>query len=201
MHRVTLNSMPPSTIANYATPICKVFASNPTLSNKYTKSYTKWRDILTTHTSAAAKLKASTTSHTSTTAHTSTTTDYVALYEKLKQTHKVPHLQYLLVSLLAHIPQLKRSDVTYFGNLPITLNTSNGNHVNLTSQDPYIFVNNTKVYINQQLHDDISNSLKQQPRDYLFTNKQNQPYTKANSFNQFIKRLHDHFPTQGKGSI
>ena len=188
---LTLQQMPPSTIANYATTLCKVFASNPTLSNKYTKSYTKWRDILTTHTTVA---KAST----STTAHTSTKTDYVDIYEKLKQTHKVPHFQYLLVSLLAHIPQLKRSDVTYFGNIPVyTTNTTPApttlpnHHVNLTPQDPYILVNNKKIYINQQLHDDITDSLQKQPRTHLFTNKQNQPYMKANSFNQFIKRQQD----------
>ena len=180
LQTLTLNSMPPSTIANYATPICKVFASNPTLSNKYTKSYTKWRDILTTHTTETRQ-----------TVSQKETIDYPAIYEKLKHTHKVPHFQYLLFSLLAHIPQLKRSDVTYFGNMPINSTPSANNHVNLTTPNPYIFVNNTKVYINQQLHDDIANSLKQQPRQYLFTNKQNQPYTKANSFNQFIKRLQD----------
>lgn len=182
-------TMPPSTIANYATVLCKVFASTPALSTKYAKSYTKWRDILTTHNTEAKQ----------TTANASEKTDYVALYEKLKQTHKVPHLQYLLVSLLAHIPQLKRSDVTYFGNMPVYSVTTPApptlplHHVNLTTQDPYILVNNKKIYINKQLHDDITGSLRQQPRQYLFTNKQNQPYIKANSFNQFIKRHQDQF--------
>ena len=164
----------PSTIANYATVLCKVFSSNTELSTKYEKSYTKWKEILKTHTITPLKTEPNA---------------YKSMYEKLKTTHNVPHMQYLFVSLLAHIPQLKRSDVKYFGNMLTHPQNEHQNHVNLVNTDPYIFINNTKIYINQQLYEDITSSLKKQPRQYLFTNKQNQPYTKANSFNQFIKRL------------
>lgn len=102
----------------------------------------------------------------------------------------------LLLSLYTMIPPLRSN----FDNVKILNKDSNdnkNNYIVLTEDKNQLILNRyktaptyDKIIINlpDDLVSEINESLKQKPRDYLFVEHGNKPYTKANSWNAWANR-------------
>lgn len=192
-----------TTIANYATLVSKIFSSNPDISAKYPKAQKKWKHYLYKCRSEQNKNYSENQAPSEKLEQVVTMEDIKAFYTKLTETgprNKKEALQLVLLSCFIHLAP-KRADL---GNIRIFFNVAPDpppkeiNYIVLNPTSAFIQINKFKTAkhvkngitetVSPALYDDIMKSLQVFPREYLFTDAKANPYTKNNSYSQFVKR-------------
>jgi hypothetical protein len=116
-------------------------------------------------------------------------------------TNKKESLQHLLLSVTLNLKP-KRAD---YGNISILskedkLSKTKNYLVLNTKDESFLVLNEFKTsskydniieQINEQLYNDITKSLKDYPREYLFVNKYNKAYNNNNAYTKFVLRSYE----------
>jgi hypothetical protein len=188
----------PSTIANFATTICKLFTVNPRIQKIYAIHNTNWHKFLVYYRKKEETVyKESEYSEKQSKKLVdwdSVQAKYCQLKDMQHDTYKA-HQQWLLLSLMLNM-NAKRADL---GNIRIyeTDPKKQDHNYIYFKPKPHLVLNNYKTSkyrgairepLEKVLVDDIQASLNQFPRQFLITDSNGQPYQKNNSYSQYVKR-------------
>lgn len=205
------------TVANYVTAVCKVFSSYPDLAEKYARSYKKWKQLLYKCRDEQNKLYSGNMAPEKKLAQVVSMPEIVGKYQELKAGENAKNtMRALLLSCFMNLAP-KRADLgnvhIYLGASEVPKDSHLYNFIYLGTGDkynvkPFIQINRFKTAsthkggirenINEVLYKDIVRSLEILPRKYLFVDKQGRPYTKNNSYSQFVKRAFEGLFGKGK---
>lgn len=196
------NITTPASRANYITPVCKLFTSNPDFLERFPKQYETWKAKL--HENRVKEKK----SYENREPNEKEMNKYVSFEQiklKLNELGKNPfmdfktHMQFLLLAFFVYITP-KRADLGYirfYSEMPPK--TGDKNFIVLNSR-PRLFlfkyktskIHNTIVEdIPDELYDILKKSLKHLPRKYLFGYMDGDtfvPYKSNNAYAKFVTR-------------
>ena len=192
-----------TTIANYATLISKIYSSNPEIAEKYPKAQKQWKHYLykcrNEQNSIYSENKASQEKLAQVVTMEDIKTRHLELSSKGPK-NKKEALNLVLLSCFIHLVP-KRADlgnVRIYFNAPPDPAPKDINYIVLAKEGSVLQINKFKTAkhvkngitegVAKQLYDDIMMSLQVHPREFLFTNIKGEPYTKNNSYSQFVKR-------------
>lgn len=202
-----------TTIANFATAVCKIFSSNPEIAQRYPKANKRWKhylykcrkeqnDVYSENKAPAEKLK-----------DIITMEDLRAKYQEMSRLMKTRKeaLDFTLLSCFIHLVP-KRADlgnVVIYTSSPVPPPPPHTNYMVLTPEKPFLQLNKFKTakhmaqgiteQLPQQLRTDILRSLEVFPRQHLLTNTKGEPYIINNSYTQFVKRTFQRLFGKGMG--
>jgi hypothetical protein len=116
--------------------------------------------------------------------------DIIAMRDKLQKGTD----DRLILAMYTHIPPLRAdfNNVRIYKTIPAK---PIANYIHLRKQSCKLFLGEFKTFAKHGVYEkelpaalcsEIHASLDERPRDYLFTNKADEPYVKANSYTQFV---------------
>jgi hypothetical protein len=205
----------PASLAAYITAICKLYTIHPAFLSEHTAKYTQYTQILRYYTKKQNEIYET---NAMPAAKMENIVPYDMILERVNEMEKDDktftnykiHLRYVLFAMFLNIKP-KRSDL---GEVRIILNTNliptaftntNCLMLNANNRSSYLVMNKYKTVkdygpINEKLDPKLVAILKRSielfPRDYLFISLNGkikfQPYTKNNSYSQYVRRAFDH---------
>lgn len=177
----------------YVTAIKSLFLQVPGMKQKLPEYYKKWDEI---HKMVREPINLKYQSNKPTQRQEEAYISFKEL-EKIRDKLKKGSIEKLLVSMYSMIPPL-RSD---YDKVAIYKNENeikdNIDNYLILNKNPYLVITkyktsktykDIKIYLPKKLANEIKSSLKLKPRDYLFIQKNNQPYDKPNTFNRWANR-------------
>jgi len=197
-----------ASLAAYITPICKMYQIHPTFTQSHKEEYAKWRTYLN-HYMNKRMLEYDTNTLTQSQKDKAISMEEVKKkYKELEDDGKTftdfkQHLRYILLAIFLNTKP-KRAD---FGEAYISVDGTipdaflKKNYIVLRDGDNRLVLNDYKTFkhhgtIHENLSPELVTVLKRSlslfPREYLFISMdaraKGQPYTKNNSYSQYVKR-------------
>lgn len=208
-----------TTASNFVTAICKVFSSNPDIAERYARSYKKWKSYLYECKNKIHEEYSENQGPQHKLDQVVTMDEIRTKYQALKEGTLTPQTAQHLVLLSCFMNLApKRADL---GNVrlfdtarDIPTDASAINYIYLARDPaykvkPFLQLNKFKTAkhmpggirenINDALLKDLHASLLAHPRQFLFVDRSGRPYTKNNSYSQYVKRTFEALFGPGKG--
>lgn len=209
----------PASLASYITPLCKMFSIHPTFKREHKEPYAIWRTYLNHYMNKRMEQYEK---NELTTAQAEKMVSFDNMKKKYCDLEKDPktsikikqNLQYLLLAIFLNIKP-KRADlgevyITENGTVPRSVLEKN--YIVLTDKDQRLVINDYKTSkrygtISEKLTPELVAVIKQSlalyPRKYLFISLDKRlkdlPYTKKNSYSQFVKRTFENLFEKSMG--
>ncbi len=175
----------------YVTAIKALFLQTPGMKQKYSDLYKIWDDI---HKEVRRPINEKYQSNKPTTRQEEAYITFKEL-EKKRDSLKKGSIERLLLAMYTFIPPL-RSDYDRIGIYKNEDEAKENNYL-IIDKNPYLVITKyktSKIYkdiridLPKKLVNEIKASLKLQPREYLFIQKNGKPYDKPNTFNKWANR-------------
>ena len=191
-----------ASVGNYITPITKLFTINPNFMKSYPKHYKKFLEELKKRRGDEMhrykENKPTEKQSKNYVDYDEVKDKYVALKKSMTvYDDKQSNLEFVLLACLINL-RPKRADL---GNVLIVRKPPTDDETfnyMVLDKSPKLVINVHKTMhkhkaiienINVELHEIVTHSLKAYPRKYLLVDNSGKPYTKNNSYTQFVRRV------------
>lgn len=192
------------TIANYITPLCRIYREHEDMAKKYIIAYEKWKNYLVQLRVADQRFVEENELPAHRAKNLVSVQEVKAKFCELKElpetyTDRKKNMEFLLMAIFSHITP-KRADLGYIRLLvkppddDIKVNYilfEDGNRkatLVLTKFKTSFIFNDIRETLPPQLRTLILDSVRLYPRKYLFVDSTGKPYVQNNSYSAFVRR-------------